>query len=151
MALLEAQTWSGNLRELDAVLYRAYGLTIQGKPGRRLPLIGAVAVKDALSMGLILSGQAGTQGLELALAGAAGAMLTALPDPPPDLKEIGNAFAGAVVEAALQEAGDPTVAAMRLGRRTKGGQHLEAFRTYIGHLDSLRASCGLHIPQGRKI
>lgn len=151
--VLEARPWPGNLRELDAVIYRAYGLALAGAPPttRRRLRVDSSHVEEALQMGLVPEVSPARQGVSAAWMGAANALLEALPEHPSDgleLKRVGAAFAGAVVTAALSRSRSPKEAAAKLGRSTKGGQHLEAFRTYRGHLAELLRALGEPLPDG---
>lgn len=151
--VLEARPWPGNLRELDAVVYRAYGLALAGASPttRRRLRVDSGHVEEALQMGLVPEVPPKNRGVSVAWMEAAHVLLDVLPDHPADgleLKRLGSAFAGAVVTAALNRSRSPKEAAAKLGRSTKGGQHLEAFRTYRGHLMELLRALGEPLPDG---
>jgi DNA-binding NtrC family response regulator len=61
-----------------------------------------------------------------------------------DFESLKGVFLGMVLWVALQQGGDPKEVARRLGfgDRIRGGNHLETFRRYGGHLRTFAQACG---------
>jgi DNA-binding NtrC family response regulator len=137
-ALLAAQLWPGNLRQLRSVVKRAYTLATAGA-GDAVH-VALAHVQRALHYD---GAPASEHDVVTAFERAADAFVTAALERPDGLSlDLTRALGGYVLSAAIERLGDARAACMRLGRGkdVDGNNHHKLVKRERGYIDELAAA-----------